>query len=727
MTSPYRFFATAPKGVASVLYQELLDLGLSQLKEQPAGVAFEASLEQAYRVCLWSRCASRVLMPLATFRAETPERLYEEVARIDWSEHMTVAQTLAVDFASRDSAITHSVYGARKVKDAIVDQFRQRCGERPSVDPAEPDLKINLHLHRDQATLSLDLSGESLHKRGYRHQSVAAPLKENLAAALLLRAGWPEVAESGGCLVDPMCGSGTFLIEGAWMAGDIAPGLLRDYFGFKGWRQHQPAIWQALIDEAKERRERGLEKIPPIYGYDLEGKNIRAAEENIVAAGLDEQIRIKRQDVARLEAPAGCVTGMVVVNPPYGERLGEIETLEVLYETLGERLKSEFQGWRAALFTGNPDLAKRMGIRARRLHPFYNGALACKLLRFELAPEFFIDGPPGMPRPARPDQLGPGAEMLANRLRKNLKELGRWARREGIHCYRLYDADMPEYALAVDIYEGEQRWVHLQEYEAPRSVDAAKARARLREALAVIPQVLEIPPQQLFYKVRKRQKGSAQYEKLAQERHFHQVEENGCKFWVNFQDYLDTGLFLDHRKTRAYVGQLAKGRSMLNLFAYTGTATVHAALAGATATTTVDMSRTYLDWARRNLKLNGVAFNHHSFIQADCLQWLAEQAQARGPWRQRFGVIFLDPPTFSTSKRMAGSFDVQRDHGQLIDQAMALLEDDGVLIFSNNFRKFRMDQAVLDRFNVKNITRKTLPRDFARNPHIHNCWEIRHR
>ncbi len=725
MTTPTKFFATAPKGVVSVLLDELRDLGAEPLREQPAGVEFEGDVALAYRACLWSRTASRILMPLVTFKAETPEELYDAVQQIDWHEHLDIDRTLAVDFTTRSSAITHSAYGARKVKDAIVDQFRDRCGERPSVDVASTDVRINVHLLRDEATVSIDLSGDSLHKRGYRVRSVTAPLKENLAAALLLRSGWPDVAAEKGCFVDPMCGSGTFLIEAGLIAADIAPGLLRQYFGFKGWKQYQAELWGSLLDEAQQRRQQGLAEMPAIYGYDLDAKNIRAAQQNVNEAGLERYIEIERQDVAQLTAPTECGSGLVVVNPPYGERLGELDALGGLYALLGRRLKQHFEGWRAAVFTGNPDLSKQMGIRPRRLHAFYNGAIECKLLRFELESAFFIEGKLGVPRPARAEDLGPGAEMLANRLRKNLKELSKWARREGVHCYRLYDADLPEYALAVDIYDGEKRWLHVQEYQAPKSVDEGKARKRLREALAVIPDVLETPQDQLFFKVRKKQKGRAQYEKLSEEKRFHQVEENGCKFWVNFEDYLDTGLFLDHRKTRAHVAKLARGRRFLNLFAYTGTVTVYAALAGAESTLTVDMSRTYLDWGKRNLQLNGIPANKHTYVQADCLQWLQEQAGAQGAWQQRFGVIFLDPPTFSTSKRMNESFDVQRDHAQLIEQAVTLLEKTGVLVFSNNSRKFRMDRSVLDAFDVKNITRKTIPKDFARHASIHNCWEIR--
>jgi 23S rRNA (guanine2445-N2)-methyltransferase / 23S rRNA (guanine2069-N7)-methyltransferase len=315
--------------------------------------------------------------------------------------------------------------------------------------------------------------------------------------------------------------------------------------------------------------------------------------------------------------------------------------------------------------------------------------------------------------------------MFANRLRKNLRTVGKWARQQAIDCYRLYDADMPEYALAVDLYRGESLWVHCQEYAPPRSVDAGVAAGRLEQAMAAIREVLELPPERLFLKIRQRQKGRNQYRKLDQRGRFHEVREGPCRLLVNFTDYLDTGLFLDHRLTRGLAGRLARGRSFLNLFAYTGSASVHAALGGAAATTTVDMSQTYLDWARRNLELNGITGPRHRVIRADCLEWLEQMSRAEP--RRRFGLIFLDPPTFSSSKRMRTTFDVQRDHPRLIRQALEILEPDGELIFSNNFRRFRMDREIVRRFAAEDITARTLPRDFARNPRIHNCWLIRTR
>lgn len=712
------FFATAPKGLEQLLAEELTSLGAVTTTETRAGVAFTGSLETAYRVCLWSRLASRVLLPLASFGAASPEELYDGVRALDWAEQMTATGSLAVDCNLSQSKVTHSHYAALKVKDAIVDQFRDLCGQRPGVDTEQPDLRINLYLHRDEATLSLDFSGTSLHRRGYREDGALAPLKENLAAAILLRAGWPQIAAAGGALVDPMCGSGTLPLEAALMAADCAPGLTRSYYGFFGWRGHDPELWQRLLEQARQRRSAGLAQLPPIVGYDADPRAIKAAWANAARAGLQEKVHFERRELAALSGPpTRGASGLLVVNPPYGERLGEVAELRHLYAGLGGRLREHFPGWKAAVFTGNPELGKAIGLRARRIHSLFNGALKCQLLHFDITPEWYAGGQSfsaAPPPPPAPVPWSAGADMVANRLRKNLRNLGRWARQNDIFCYRLYDADLPEYAVAIDLYE---QWAHVQEYEAPKTIDPELAATRLQEVLAVLPGVLELPAEAIFLKVRRRQKGSAQYGKFAAEGVFHQVREGNCRFLVNFTDYLDTGLFLDHRLTRSLLQSLARGRRFLNLFGYTGTASVHAAMGGALSTTTVDMSKTYLGWARKNLALNGFSDQHHEFIQADCLQWLAAE-------QRRFGLIFLDPPTFSNSKTMEETFDVQRDHVALLTQACGLLTHDGVLIFSNNNRRFRMDTEALPELRIEEITRRTIPKDFERNPKIHNCWKI---
>jgi 23S rRNA (guanine2445-N2)-methyltransferase / 23S rRNA (guanine2069-N7)-methyltransferase len=310
--------------------------------------------------------------------------------------------------------------------------------------------------------------------------------------------------------------------------------------------------------------------------------------------------------------------------------------------------------------------------------------------------------------------------MLANRLRKNLRHLGKWARREGVTCYRVYDADLPEYALAVDLYE---EWVHVQEYAPPLTVDPMLAQARLADAMALIPDALGKQADRVVLKVRRRQKGLAQYERQAATGRFREVREGGLRFLVNLSDYLDTGLFLDHRPTRALIRTMMRGGRFLNLFAYTGAATVHAAAGGAASTMTVDMSSVYLDWARRNMALNGFAEGRaHRFIRADCLAWLAS------PHAERYHVIFVDPPTFSNSKRMGeATFDVQRDHVGLLRSVVPLLARGGLILFSNNFRHFKLHRSAFPDLTVEEITHSTIPPDFQRNPKIHNCWKIARR
>ena len=719
-----QFFASCPPGVADLTAAELRACGATHTRELKLGVLFEGALEAAYRACLWSRTASRILMPLGNFPAATPEALYEGVAAIDWTQHVAPNGSLAIEFGGSSAGIKHTHFGALKTKDAIVDQLRERTGQRPSVELERPDIRLDVRLDRDRATLSLDLSGESLHRRAYRARGVAAPLKENLAAAVLLRSGWPAIAESGGELTDPMCGSGTLVIEAAMMALDIAPGLLRSYFGFVGWRGHDRELWERVVSEARARREATATRRLVLRGYDSDAAAIRAATENSERAKLRGFAHFERRELDQLVNQSAAATGLVATNPPYGERIGDQERLQALYGMLGQKLREHFQGWKAAVLTGNPPLAKAIGIHAKRSHTLFNGRIECRLLRFEITPEDFQQ-----PRAPAPDaaevRARPGAQMFANRLRKNLKAARDWAQRESIDCFRIYDADMPEYAFAIDQYGdgAENRWAVVQEYAPPRTVDVKAARQRRDEALAVIPHELEIAEERIFVRERRQQKQGTQYEKLAREREFEVVREQPYRFFVNFTDYLDTGLFLDHRPTRRLIGELASGKRFLNLFAYTGTATVYAAGSGAVASTTVDMSRTYLDWAKRNLALNELAGPQHGFVQANCLTWLEEQRTTARRW----DLMFIDPPTHSRSKRMSEDFDVQRDHVKLLDLARELLTPRGTIVFSNNYTRFKLDAAALAAFEIEDIGRTTVPEDFARNPRIHACFLLRAR
>jgi 23S rRNA (guanine2445-N2)-methyltransferase / 23S rRNA (guanine2069-N7)-methyltransferase len=718
------FFATCPKGLEYLLRDELVALGILA-HEALAGVHFGGGLESAYRACLESRLASRILMTLAEFDAPDADALYAGVRAVDWSRHMAPDATLAIGATGRSGAITHSGFAAQKAKDAIVDQCRERFDARPTIQPEHPDLRLNLRLHKGRATLSLDLSGEPLHRRGWRREQGEAPLKETLACAMLLRARWPEIYEAGGALVDPMCGSGTLLIEAAWMVAGVAPGLRRDHFGFLGWRGHDAGLWQSLHDAAQERALEGLRGLRPcFFGSDSDPRMIAVATRNLQSAGVAGFVSLDRRAVEHLEPPPGFASGLVISNPPYGERMGDLATLPALYRCFGERLRAGFAGWHAAVLTSEPELERALALHADRHYVLFNGALECRLALFDVrAPSAARDEAP----------LSPGAEMVANRIRKNLRNLRRQLSREGVTCFRVYDADLPEYAAAIDVYRGwpegspdigrdaaAQTWLHVQEYAPPASVDAGAAQVRWRDLQRAARFALDVPRGRMVTKTRVRGKGGSRYGRFAERGEFLVVEEGGLRFLVNLHDRLDTGLFLDHRIVRARVRALAHGRDMLNLFAYTGAASVYAAAGGARSTTSVDLSQGYLEWASRNLVLNGFGGREHVLARADAMTFLRET-------RVRHGLIYVDPPTFSNSKR-AGDFDVQRDHVALLEACAQRLRDDGVIVFSNNFRRFRPDVEALSRtFAIEDVGRASIPADFTRRPRIHGCWLLRKR
>ncbi len=728
MSAAYRFLASAPRGFADLLSRELQACGAVDTRERAGGVAFGVTLESAYRACLWSRIANRIYLEVAQFEARDTEEFYAGVVRIDWTAHLAPGATLACEFSGRHPAIDNTHFGALKLKDGIVDALRAATGARPDIVLERPDVRVHAHAHGTKVTVSLDLSGESLHRRGYRGAAGEAPLKENVAAGVLMRAQWPELAAQGAEFLDPLCGSGTFCIEAALMATNRAPGLTREYFGFFGWRGHDAALWGALRTQAEEAARTGSGTQVVVRGQDRNATAIRSARENSVRAGVDDSVRFgvgELSGAAPLAPRPPLRPGLLCTNPPYGIRMEDREGARLIHRELGTALRERFQGWSAAILTGAPELGRELGLRAYRTHTVWNGGIECRLLRIQVEPDSEREvGSLGKGGAQLKDT--PGARMFANRLAKNLKRLRGWARREEITCYRLYDADMPEYAFAIDLYgtlEPPEQWLYVQEYAAPAEIELDAVRRRRGEVLASLPEATGVPQERIQVRTRRRTKRGEQYEKLDAQENFHRVAEGGLRFRVNFEDYLDTGIFLDHRLTRARLRAAAHGKRFLNLFAYTGTATVYAAAGGATATTSVDMSRTYVDWAQRNLALNGFTGAQHRLVQDDCRAWLAGMARAG----ERFDLIFLDPPTFSNSKRMEGVLDIERDHVQLIDAAMQLLASAGLMLFSTNAQKFRLDEQLTGRFAVQDLSAATLPVDFERNPKIHKCYEFRAR
>jgi 23S rRNA (guanine2445-N2)-methyltransferase / 23S rRNA (guanine2069-N7)-methyltransferase len=707
----FDYFAACPKGLEYLLVDELKTLGGHDVHEGLAGVYFSGDAALGYRVCLWSRLASRVLLIIAGFDVLAAESLYEGVAQVDWSEHLDPNGTFAIDVSGKTAELNHSQYVAQLVKDAIVDQCRRVAGVRPSVQLERPGVKIHLLLKKQRASLSIDMAGSALFHRGYRVGTGDAPLAENLAAALLLRAHWPQIYASGGDIVDPLCGAGTLLIEAALMAANAAPGLKREYFGFVGWRGFDSKLWQTLKSEAQEKSDQGLKHLRnAFFGFDHNAAVLGAAKANAHAAGLGSLIQWQHQSLDSLVKPSIADSGLVITNPPYGERMGQTEELKLLYASLGQKLKQHFSGWRAAVITSSDDLAFKLGMRANRHYAVFNGALACKLWCFDSIAEKSNDVV------HQPKPLSDGAIALRNRLEKNIKKLKSWLRRENVTCWRVYDADLPEYAAAIDNYEG---WIHIQEYAPPATIPQETARKRLGELIRVVCEVFDVSLERIAIKQRRPQMRKARYQRVDEREELITVQEAGLKFAINLFDYIDTGLFLDHRPVRAQVKKIAKNKRFLNLFCYTGSASVYAVAGGAVSTTSVDLSAVYLEWAARNFELNDFQGKQHQLVQADVLSWLGAETQM-------YDLIFVDPPTFSNSKR-ADDFDVQKDHVRLLQLCAQRLAKDGVILFSTNYRKFRLDRESLSDFDMADLSASSIPPDFRRDQRIHYCYEIRYK
>ncbi len=705
---PYNFVATCGAGLENMVKEEILSFGGDEPVTTPGAVRWQATgLASAYRACLWSRFSSKILLEMAQFEAATPEVLYDEVGKIDWGKHFSGNTTFAVHCTLVNAELTHSHYASLKVKDAVVDQFRDRTGERPDVDVRKPGIRINLHVEETAATLALDLSGDSLHRRGYRTGTGEAPLKETLAAVIAHLSGVRADMSADLCLLDPMCGSGTLLIEAALIIGDSAPGLLRDNFGFMYWHGHNVKMWEKLVAEALDREDELTENPwPSLIGYDADPKVVAVARKNIINAGLSDRITIKQRQLNHLQPPAA--KGILLSNPPYGERLAEKEAVKYLYRALGRIFRHNFSGWQLGLFTANPDLADMLGVSWLERHRLYNGPIKCRL--FTAVSPGGTEPDPHVWNVGETDSALP-AEDFSNRLIKNCQTLLPWAEKNKITCFRIYDADLPEFNIAVDIYE---QWVHVREYAPPATVAPEEAEERFSQALQVIRHLLAVPHSNLFVKTGRKQERKEQRSREGEQQSsgqakLYEVHERDCRFLVNFTDYQDTGLALDGRKIREMLAELADGRTFLNLFGGIGAETVCAAMGGAVSTKTVDRSEKNLIQAQANLCVNGLGGSLHQFKEADPVQWLRS-------CREYYSVIFIAP-----------SFDIQRDHVELLRLAMQRLTQDGVLVLLTGSNTFTLDAALTEEFDVKDITNQIVPEDFKGGENTRACWRFRHR
>lgn len=707
-----QYLALTSFGIEVLLADEIKSLGGQNVVQKPEGVYFTASLALGYRISLYTRLATRVLLKLGEGEALNKDELFTSASRVSWSEHFSTHSTFAIDFVGQNEEIRNTQFGGLTVKDAIVDHFRDQGLERPSVQKTDPEIRIQARLLRNQIALYLDFSGRGLFQRGYRANSGAAPLKENLAAAMIIRSGW--LNDTSKPLVDPMCGSGTILIEAVAMASGAAPGISRKNWGFEHWLLHDVDLWENELEQAIEVADKGVASLQvKVFGSDIDSRVLHTAKDNARSAKLQQFIEFTQKDSNKLNNVFGG-PGTILFNPPYGERIGSLPELVENFSLFGKLLKSQFKNWRVSILTANLELLSLLKLASFKRYKFKNGPLDCQLALYN------IDADQAEKDALNGADFDQGTSDFANRLKKNVKNLKGWLKSQDIESYRLYDADIPEYNVAIDIY-GEYVVIH--EYAAPSSIAPEKAAKRLQEVIYFTPLILQKEANQVILKTREKQKGKDQYQRVDKQNKFFVIQEHGAKLKINVWDYLDTGLFLDHRKTRQIVAKKAKNKSLLNLFSYTGSVSVQAALHGASHITTVDMSNTYLDWAKDNFELNKLNGHQYDFVQADCLQWLKKYPADKA----KFDLVFIDPPTFSNSKRMGDTFDVQRDHISLITDALNVLNDEGEIIFTNNKRNFKMDLDAIKALNlsVTNMSDITRDKDFQRNIHIHNSWLIK--
>ena len=802
-----------PFGLEKTTALELESLGVRGTRPLKGGVAFFGTLKQAYKACLWLRSASRVLLVLDRCSAKDAVALYDGVKAINWQLHLNPALTFAVRARGINSELKNTQFTALKVKDALCDHLMGRFGARPSVRQNRPDVQLEVAVRLNKASLYLDLSGEPLHRRGYRTQGIQseAPLKENLAAGILLKSGWaasltPLKQRADRCsngqsqerqarqkengwgktreiLLDPLCGSGTLLHEAAMIAADMAPGLLREYWGFFGWLGHQEETWSQLLAEARMRLEKGKAHMPLLIGLDTDKSVLSLALEQAKKAGFEGCMSLHHASVedarqvveavlASSKGGAIPIRGMVVSNPPYAERMLSESDLPLLYGKIRQGLEKLPAEWTAHLITSDATIDMHLGASPYETELLYNGKIEASLRHYRLsdlgATAIQINRAPDGVLVSVP-VLDKSSEQFAARLKKVAKERKKWAKREGVSCYRVYDADLPDYAFAIDTYKGVRGSIHeeyvcVAEYKAPKEIDPEKAQRRCFDAMTIVPVVMGLEADKLVSKLRERAKGGGQYRAPGEAVNTPMVvEEQGLSFEVDLSGYLDTGLFLDHRLTRALIRQTAQGKDFLNLFAYTGTASVYAAAGGAKSTTTVDLSNTYLSWAKKNMQLNGFTGNEHQMVRADVLAWLGQEVgrvkgrsassnkvegkgQGRGKGEgasvnasknkgegkdtgegARYDLIFVDPPTFSNSKKMnAASWSVQRDHVELLKDVVLLLRPQGKVLFSCNLRSFKPNSKELAACGIaiEDITEKTIPEDFKRSKRIHRCYLV---
>lgn len=700
-------------GLEAVVRRELEQLGFTHITTRTGRLDFAAPIDAVVTCNLWLRSAERVFIRLDEFEARDFGVLFDTVNAIDWAQWIDEGGRFNVSGRSVQSQLSSVPACQKIVKKAIVEKLKlQRGGEW--IDERDVEFPVDVVLYRDTVSILLDTSGTGLHKRGYRTWIGPAPLKETLAAALVQLSFWRDGDRQ---LIDPFCGSGTIPIEAAMLARNIAPGLYREFCS-EEWSYLPQEKWDNARKQAMDAIKPNLQQ--RIIGYDIDGFILDHAREHAEHAGVAQDIHFQQQPFEQLSNSKP--HGVIITNPPYGKRLSETPEIYELYSQM-PRVFAELGTWSFFVFTGFDDFEKIIQQTATRRRKLYNGRLECHYYQFHgpspddgrVAREQGIEVKQAFGGlPARTEEQ---SEIFANRLSKMARHMRKWPTKRGITCYRLYDRDIPEVPLVVDRYDDH---LHISEYERPNEHSLAEHETWLEHMAEVAARTLDVPMDHVFVKHRGRQRGPKQYTPVANDAHCFDVVEEGLTFRVNLSDYIDTGLFMDHRVTRSMVRDEAMGKRMLNLFAYTGSFSVYAAAGGAASTTTVDLSHNYVDWSRWNMQANGFTQKQgHRFIRYDVMTFLDELEP-----NDTFDLAVVDPPTFSNSKSTEDDWDVQKDHVTLLTKLHKVMDLGGVVYFSNNFRRFKLDEEALrEMYDIREISKQTVPEDF-RNKRIHRCWRM---
>ena len=714
-----RYFAPCPPGGNRVLNSELVEAGVQDITPGAMGVGFSGDLRLAYVAAIRLRTASRVLLQLYSGRVGNVEEFYEAVRGCSWEHYMDARRSIACRVSGVPEGNSPG-YVNLKFKDGVVDRLREMVGQRPDVDRRQPEILLEARWDGKHASMYINWTGPSLSRRGYRLAHGRATLRETVAAILLKQAGWPEMARKGLPFVDPVCGSGTFLVEAAMMAADMAPGLKRTEWGFRNLKVHDDELWRGVVREAEVRFHNALSRMPRIVGLDKDVKALGMAKANLRRAGLEGFVQVRQHDLQTglafcwPDSPAG----FVMADPPYGWR--ENVDPEPVYQAMGTLFRQLGGGWKMGLLAPNRKMASISALRAEKYVHSSSGSRQIVMALYNRISKGAARAQTGWREERVPKDIARVGEAagteskliraLKKLLARKVDALGHWADKCGVTSFRIWDSDMPEFNVIVDWYE--RKWLHVQEFVAPNRITEERSRLHLNTLVATLREICLT--EQVYVKHRRR--GRQPYSKSGGQSERFIVRENGQRYFVNFVDYLDTGIFLDHRPTRAIIRTKAEGGSFLNLFCYTGTASVMAAAGGARRVVNVDISRTYLDWARDNMKLNSLDSPGCQYVRADAMLFMRENTE-------RFNLIFIDPPTCSNGYGRDDWF-IQDNHDEIIDMAMNSLKSGGLVIFSASYRCFKLKSALRKRYSFREITRETTDPDFTGRSHVHRCWEI---